>query len=379
VLVAYVPLINNLVAIAVLFEFASIAGHHPSLATLQHDQGLLWLLGIGTTAGVLIQALLLVPAVVRSGLRLRFVWRPHDPAIRQILSLSSWTFGFVVANQVALFVVLAIAVHLGESRVTDYTYAFQFFQLPFGIIAVSVMSTVIPELAYRYSSNDLGEMAHQFGLGLRRMLAGILPSTAGYLLLAGPLIALLLRHGAFGSSSSILTGQLLALLAVGLPGYCVYLLCISALQSMRDTRTAFFLYLLENALNVVLAFVLTGVIGARGLSLSLSLAYTLSAVVALLIVRRRMGGIDGRSVRRYVGRSLVLSLGMGVVVAVVTTAVGSATGEGLIVRVVAGVASGIISYGLGASLAGTLSDWQTHRRRQTADERGLYGSGKGRH
>ena len=53
------------------------------------------------------------------------------------------------------------------------------------------MSTVIPELAYRYSSNDLGEMAHQFGLGLRRMLAGILPSTAGYLLLAGPLIALL--------------------------------------------------------------------------------------------------------------------------------------------------------------------------------------------
>ena len=125
VLVAYVPLINNLVAIAVLFEFASIAGHHPSLATLQHDQGLLWLLGIGTTAGVLIQALLLVPAVVRSGLRLRFVWRPHDPAIRQILSLSSWTFGFVVANQVALFVVLAIAVHLGESRVTDYTYAFQ--------------------------------------------------------------------------------------------------------------------------------------------------------------------------------------------------------------------------------------------------------------
>jgi len=43
-------------------------------------------------------------------------------------SLSSWTFGFVLANQVALFVVLALAVHLGASRVTDYAYAFQFFQ-----------------------------------------------------------------------------------------------------------------------------------------------------------------------------------------------------------------------------------------------------------
>jgi len=60
------------------------------------------------------------------------------------------------------------------------------------------------------------------------------------------------------------------------------------------------LYLLENSLNVGLAFLLIRVIGARGLSLSLAAAYTISAVVALLIVRRKMGGIDGRSVRRYV-------------------------------------------------------------------------------
>jgi putative peptidoglycan lipid II flippase len=379
VLVAYVPVINNLVAIAVLLEFASIAGHRPSLATLQHDHGLLLLLGIGTTAGVVIQAVVLVPAVLRCGLRLRFVWSPRDPAIREILSLSIWTFGFVLANQVALFVVLAIAVHLGASRVTDYAYAFQFFQLPFGIIAVSVMSTVIPELAYRYSSNDLPEMAHQFGLGLRRMMAGILPATAGYLLLAGPLIALLLHHGAFRNGSSILTGQLLALLAVGLPGYCVYLLCISALQSMRDTRTAFFLYLLENSLNVGLAFLLTRAIGARGLSLSLAAAYTISAVAALLVVRRKMGGIDGASVTRYVGRSLMLSLGMAIVVAVVTTAIGSATGFGLIVRVVAGVMSGIVAYVAGAAFAVTFSDWQTHRGRHSAAGRGLHGSDQSRH
>ena len=79
VLVAYVPVVNNLVAIAVLLEFASIAGHRPSLETLQHDHALLLLLGLGTTAGVLIQAALLVPAVLRSGLRLHFVWRPRDP------------------------------------------------------------------------------------------------------------------------------------------------------------------------------------------------------------------------------------------------------------------------------------------------------------
>ena len=364
VLVAYVPVLNNVVAIAVLLEFASVVGRNPSLQSVQHDQAMLWLLGAGTTAGVLIQAGALVPAVLRAGLRLRFTWSPRDPAIREILSLSGWTFGFVVANQVAVFVVLAIALHLGASRVTDYTYAFQFFQLPFGIIAVSVMSAVVPELALRHSTQDLPEMAHQFGLGLRRMMAGIFPATAGYLLLAGPLVSLLLRHGAFTAANAHLTAQLLALLAVGLPGYCAYLLCISALQAMRDTRTAFFLYLFENAANILLAVVLTHTGGADGLSLSLSLAYAMAAIAALVVVRSRMGGLGGRPVGRYLGRSLALSLVMAAVVAVVTTATGSSTGIGLLVRVVCGVAAGIVAYGVAAGVAGTVSGWQTARRRR---------------
>ncbi|EQD46182.1 integral membrane protein MviN, partial [mine drainage metagenome] len=159
---------NNVVAIAVLLEFARVVGHHPSLARVQHDHGVLLLLGLGTSAGVIVQGLALVPATIRSGLNLRFVWRPGDPAVKEILSLSGWTVGFVIANQVAVFVVLAVAVGLGASQVTDYSYAFQFFQLPFGIIAVSVMSAVIPELSYRFSTNNLPEMAHQFGIGIQR-------------------------------------------------------------------------------------------------------------------------------------------------------------------------------------------------------------------
>jgi putative peptidoglycan lipid II flippase len=373
VLVAYVPVLNNIVAIAVLWEFAVTVGRHPSLAAVQHDRSMLLLLGLGTTAGVIVQAAALVPAFLRSGLRLRPVWNPHDAAIREIVSLSTWTFGFVVANQVAVFVVLTIAVGLGAARVTEYSYAYQFFQLPFGMIAVSVMSTVVPELAYRYSTGDRPEMARQFGLGLRRMMAGILPSTVGYLLMAGPLIALLLQHRAFNAANAQSTAQLLALLAVGLPGYCTYLLCISALQSMRDTRSAFFLYLFENGLNIVLAVVLTRVIGARGLSLSLSIAYSLAAIAALVVVRRRMGSLGGRQVGRYLNRVLVMTLAMAIVVAFVTVAVGSSSGPGLVARVVCGLGAGVATYGLAAGLAGTVSGWQTARRRRGAARRGSHG------
>jgi putative peptidoglycan lipid II flippase len=384
-LAAYVPVINNLVAIAVLLEFASLVAHRPSIGTVQHDHHLVLLLGLGTTLGVIVQAIALLPATLRCGLRLRPVWRPRDPAVREILSLSSWTFGFVVANQVALFVVLALAVHLGHASVTAYTYAFQFFQLPYGMIAVSVMSAVTPELAHRFSLGDRPELARQFGIGLRRMCAGIFPSAVGYLLLAGPLIALLLRHGAYTSADAILTGRMLALLAVGLPGYCTYLLCIRALQAMRDTRTAFFLYLLENGLNVALAFLLTPVVHAEGLSLSLAVAYSVSACAALLVVRRKMGGLGGgKVVGRYLARSAWLSVLMGLVVAAVTAGIGSASGVGLFLRVVAGVVAGVAVYGAGAAFAGGAlavdgRGWQTARTSRRAAGRGTHGRDPSRH
>jgi putative peptidoglycan lipid II flippase len=237
----------------------------------------------------------------------------------------------------------------------------------------------VPELAYRFSTHDLPEMAHQFGLGLRRMMAGILPATAGYLLLAGPLIALLLRHRAFNSGNAEQTGQLLAFLAVGLPGYCLYLLCISALQAMRDTRTAFYLYLFENCANIILAFILTEHYGARGLSLSLSIAYSLAAIPALLVVRSRMGGLGGRAVGRFVARSLGLTLMMSIAVAIVAAAVASTSETGLLLRVGGGVLAGVLTYGAAAGLAGTVSGWQTARKQRLAAGRRAHGYDSSRH
>ena len=59
--------------------------------------------------------------------------------------LGGWTFGFVLANQVALFVVTVLAGSVpGPDPVSSYTYAYAFFQLPYGIVAVTVMSVVTP-------------------------------------------------------------------------------------------------------------------------------------------------------------------------------------------------------------------------------------------
>ena len=62
--------------------------------------------------------------------------------------LGGWTFGFVLANQPALFVVTMLAGSVaGSDPVSSYTYAYAFFQLPYGVVAVTVMSVVTPDLA----------------------------------------------------------------------------------------------------------------------------------------------------------------------------------------------------------------------------------------
>lgn len=362
----FVPILNNLVAILILAEFASIA-HDRSVAAVNHNFTLMLLLGGGTTLGVIVQALGLLPSALRCGLRLRPRWDPHDAAVRRILALSGWTFGFVVANQVALAVVLALAARLGHGPVSEYTYAFTFFQLPFGIVAVSVMSAVTPDLASRFSLGDTAGARERLAAGTRQILGLVVPAAVGYLVLAPSVLALLLRHGAANSGEVKTTAAVLALLALGLPGYCLYLLAIRAYQAMQDTRTAFFLYLLENGINVVVAvlfFQFARGLGARGLALSISIAYTVAAIVAFAMLRARLGGLDGRRTARSAVRVVGLSLIMAVVTAVLDTVVGSPSGSGLLIRVLVSVGGGIVAFVGGAGLAGSAGAWQTARRRQ---------------
>ena len=199
---AFAPILNNIVAIGVLLEFAA-AGHTHSLAEVQHDHGLLLLLGIGTTLGVVVQAAALVPSMLRCGLRLRPRWRPSDPAVREIINLSGWTFGFVIANQIAVFVVSAIAVSIGAATITAYTYAFTFFQLPFGIVAVSIMTTIAPVLASALHERETSPASPSSSdSGFAACLRACIPASVGYLLLARPAISLISRGAGSVQTSS---------------------------------------------------------------------------------------------------------------------------------------------------------------------------------
>ena len=177
---------------------------------------------------------------------------------------------------------------------SSYTYAYAFFQLPYGIVAVTVMSVVTPDLAERWSTGQRTAFLKRMTGGLRAVLALIIPSAVGMLLLARPAVALLLGIGHSTPAETATTGAALAMFALGLPGFCAYLYFVRVLQSMQRTKFAFYLYLVENGLNIVLALLLVHSLGVRGLALSLSIAYTVSALLALGLFHQWFGRLAER-------------------------------------------------------------------------------------
>jgi putative peptidoglycan lipid II flippase len=340
---AFAPVLNNLVVCGVLVAFARAAGRAPSISAVHSHTAHLLLLGFGTTAGIVAMTVVLWWPLRRAGVHLHWRFRPRDPSVRKVASLSGWTVGYVITNQIALAVVLALAARrTGDA--SAYTYAFVFFQLPHGLIAVSLMTTFVPELASHAARDDMVSFRSRFGLGLRLLVLLIAPAAAGYALLARPLVIGLLAHGALTRSAAELVAEVLVAFSLGLLGFSLYLFTLRGFYALKDTKTPFVLNGIENGVNIVIALIVVGRFNVQGLALAYSAAYTVAAVVALATLRKRIGGVEGR---RLVAGLLRVALATGVmaaVVAVVTHAIGSNAGVGAVERALAGVVAGAVTY-----------------------------------
>ena len=107
---AFAPILNNVVVIAVFLMLPRVASDSLSVHSVLDDDALVLLMGVGTTAGVAVMALALLPALRRARVHLRFLPAWRHAAVRTMLRVGGWTVGYVIANQVALFVVTVLAV-----------------------------------------------------------------------------------------------------------------------------------------------------------------------------------------------------------------------------------------------------------------------------
>ncbi|MCB9389265.1 MAG: hypothetical protein H6512_06730 [Acidimicrobiia bacterium] len=89
--------------------FGVYAASTTDVGILRGDTTGLLIFGVGTTAGVLVEALTLIIVVKRANIPWSWHWEPRHPRSNKCSSLSGWTLGFVIANQIAAAVVVNLS------------------------------------------------------------------------------------------------------------------------------------------------------------------------------------------------------------------------------------------------------------------------------
>lgn len=347
---AYVPILNNLVVCALLLMLPHLFGPDITLAEACKNANLVFYLGVGTTLGIALSAMALVPALLRSGLALSFLPDWRHPAVRNVLRLSGWTVGYVMANQAALFLVSLIALHR-EGWLTAYQTAFTFFILPHGLLAMTITTTFLPRITRNATTGDMQGFAHHMGQGLRLLILLMLPASVGYIMIARPLLVTLLNHGQFTLEAAYLTADTLSFFAIGLLPFSLYLFLLRGFYAMSDTKTPFQINLVENVLNIILALPLALLFGAKGLALAYSLAYSGAVVMTLQALKTRTHQSEGLRWADLSGYVARLSVSVAVMaVAVAMTLVGL-SGQSALVQLVAAVLVGAATYAGGVLIS----------------------------
>jgi putative peptidoglycan lipid II flippase len=336
---AFAPILNNVVVIAVFLMLPRIADGSLTVSSVLDDTGLLLLVGLGTTAGVVVMALALLPPLARVHPHLRFRARWGHPAVQTMLRLSGWTVGYVVANQIALLIVTILA-NGTDGGPFIYISAYAFFQLPHGLFAVSLMTTFTPEMAIASTRGDLASLRTQLSRGIRLAALVIVPASAMYVGLARPIIVALLQRGAFNASDASAVADTLVAFSVGLLFFSIYLFAMRAFYARHDTFTPFWINCIENAVNIALAFPLYAWLGIPGLALAFSLSYVAGSFVTLGVLRHRLGGIDGAQLTSSLTRIVAAGVVVGLVSWVLGEAIGWSSFAHAVLAVVVGAAAG---------------------------------------
>jgi putative peptidoglycan lipid II flippase len=300
----FAPILNNLAVIVTMLVF--IASRGASAATAELTTGQRTLLGLGTTMGVVAMTLALWPALRSAGFRFRprFDWA-HE-TVKSLIRLGKWVAIYVAANQTAYMVIIYVANRVDEGAYTAYSQAFVFFSLPHAIVAVSIFTVLLPGLAEAWTANDREGVREQFSRGFRDTQVMMIPAAAGLLVLANPIVSLLAGYGAVGEGDLDVLARTLAGFAVGLPFFSAFQLLTRAFYAGHDARTPALVNLtaalINLAANALFAFGLG--LGVAGLALGHAVSYVFGSVALFVLLRSRLGGVDGARIGLTVAKAL---------------------------------------------------------------------------
>ncbi|GAA1857603.1 murein biosynthesis integral membrane protein MurJ [Microbacterium koreense] len=307
----WAPIINNVVSIGGFAAFIALFGL--TGAVENWTPTMVALLAGTATLGIAIQAVILVFFWKKTGLSVRpdFQWR--GIGLRHIGRLAGWTFLMVIAGQLAGLVQSRILSEVNREFAGVFVSqnAWLLFMLPYSIIAVSIGTPYFTQLSEHAAAGRHEALRTDIATSLRTVGLFIVAATAALAAAAVPASRIFTNSAAEADDAALV---LLCYLA-GLLPLSVLFIVQRTFYIYNDTRTPFFFTLVQGALVVVTALIASWTLPveflAAGIALGQSFAGIVQMVLAIILLRRKLGGLRVLSWLPAFGRYVVAAIPAG--------------------------------------------------------------------
>jgi putative peptidoglycan lipid II flippase len=315
---AWAPVMNNVVLLVTIGVYYVLPGDISTDPVEMGDTKLL-ILGLGTTLGIVVQAAVLVPPLLRSGFKLRWRWG-WDSRLSEFGSLALWVMGYVVVSQIGYITITRMATATAAGGISIYTYSWLLVQMPYGVLGVSLLTAIMPRMSRAAAARDIPALIDDLSLG-SRMSAVMLAPISGLITVLGPAVgAALLTVGKSGADSGRL-GLAITASAFGLLPYALTMLQMRVFYAMKDARTPTLINMIMIGVKVPVVLLAAHVLPPQqvvfGLTFADAIAFTVGTVAGELWLRNRFGKLGSRRVvRTYVKVAVAAVWGAAVALAV---------------------------------------------------------------
>ncbi len=304
---AWAPVLNNVVAIATLMAYYLMPGK-VSLNPVQMGEPKLLVLGIGTTLGVVVQAAVLIPYLRKNRIDMRPLWG-IDPRLKKFAGMAVAIVVYVMISQAGLVVTNRIAGDADAGGPAIYSFVWMLLQVPYGILGVTLLTAVMPELSHKAAAGDDRGVVADLTMATKLTLVALIP-VVGYFSVAGPTVGTaLFNYGNFGAREADLLGFTLSASAFTLIPYAIVLLHLRVFYAREEAWTPTLIIIGITAVRIALSYTAPLLVPDEYVVVLLAIANGLGFVVGMgvgiALLRRHLGPLGTRSILVMAGKTVI--------------------------------------------------------------------------
>jgi putative peptidoglycan lipid II flippase len=301
------PVVMNVTMIAAAWLFHS-----------QSDSTVARALAVSVVVSGVLRAAIMLRPLMRDGFRYRFSFQAASPAMRELYRMMLPAFFGMAVAQVNVSLSRAFATKLGEGFVPCLMFSQRLFELPLGIVASSLATAILPQLAHDWLAGRRAELERLVRLAFRIVFILFVPATVGLIALGLPIVRLLLERGDWTFQSSLWAYQALVFYAPSLVILGMLKILTPVFYAQRDVRTPVVAGVVSLVVNIVLNLTVIFIepvrvaLGHAGLALATTFGVLANALVLMAVLEKRGLALwNGRLTRTAFG-TLAAACGMGV-------------------------------------------------------------------